>query len=34
MIRFGRQVALAEAARLEALAGDARARLLARPGRP
>ena len=28
--RFGRQVALAEAARLEALAADARARLLAR----
>jgi DNA-binding PadR family transcriptional regulator len=34
MTRFGRQVALAEAARLEAVAGDARARLLARtPGR-
>ena len=34
LTRFGRQVALAEAARLEALAGDARARLLARtPGR-
>jgi DNA-binding PadR family transcriptional regulator len=28
--RFGRQVALAEASRLEALAGEARARLLAR----
>ena len=28
--RFGRQVALAEAARLEAIAADARARLLAR----
>jgi DNA-binding PadR family transcriptional regulator len=34
MTRFGRQVALAEAARLEAVAVDARARLLARtPGR-
>jgi DNA-binding PadR family transcriptional regulator len=31
--RFGRQVALAEAARLEALATEARARLLARTGR-
>jgi DNA-binding PadR family transcriptional regulator len=28
--RFGRQVALAEASRLEALAGEARARLIAR----
>jgi DNA-binding PadR family transcriptional regulator len=35
MTRFGRQVALAEAARLEAVADDARARLLARTqGRP
>ena len=34
MTRFGRQVALAEAARLEAVALEARARLLARsPGR-
>lgn len=30
LTRFGRQVALAEAARLEAVAGEARARLLAR----
>ena len=35
LTRFGRQVALAEAARLEAVATDARARLVARSqGRP
>jgi DNA-binding PadR family transcriptional regulator len=33
LTRFGRQVALAEAARLEAVAVEARARLLARTGR-
>ena len=33
MTRFGRQVALAEAARLETLGTEARARLLARTGR-
>lgn len=33
MTRFGRQVALAEASRLEAVAAEARARLVARQGR-
>jgi DNA-binding PadR family transcriptional regulator len=33
LTKFGRQVALAEAARLETLAAEARARLLARQGR-